>query len=92
VFIDGTALNFGGVDTLTPSRGGWANYTSDPITLTAGTHTLKFANVVETANLGLSAAIDTVSVNTTAAPEPSTVVLLLTGLVGLSAYAWRKRK
>jgi len=25
-------------------------------------------------------------------PEPSTVVLLMTGLVGLLAYAWRKRK
>lgn len=28
----------------------------------------------------------------TAVPEPSTVVLALSGLVGLTAYAWRKRK
>ena len=27
-----------------------------------------------------------------AAPEPSTIVLLLTGLIGLLVYAWRKRK
>ena len=26
------------------------------------------------------------------APEPGTVVLLATGLMGLLAYAWRKRK
>ena len=25
-------------------------------------------------------------------PEPLTVVLLATGLIGLLAYAWRKRK
>lgn len=27
-----------------------------------------------------------------AAPEPSTIALLVTGLLGLLAYAWRKRK
>jgi hypothetical protein len=29
---------------------------------------------------------------TTQTPEPSTLALLATGLVGLLAYAWRKRK
>ena len=29
---------------------------------------------------------------TVTVPEPSTIVLLVTGLVGLLAYAWRKRK
>lgn len=32
------------------------------------------------------------SVSLTAVPEPSTIVLLSLGLLGLSAYAWRKRK
>lgn len=36
---------------------------------------------------------DNVSVfNSTVVPEPSTIALLATGLIGLLAYAWRKRK
>ena len=30
--------------------------------------------------------------STAAIPEPSTIMLIVTGLVGLLAYAWRKRK
>jgi hypothetical protein len=37
-------------------------------------------------------AIDNVSFTVTTTPEPSTIVLLASALVGLSAYAWRKRK
>jgi hypothetical protein len=36
--------------------------------------------------------LDSFSLNYTAAPEPSTLALLAAGLVGLLAYAWRKRK
>jgi len=28
----------------------------------------------------------------TAVPEPGTLVMLVAGIVGLAAYAWRKRK
>lgn len=34
----------------------------------------------------------TAGIKAIAAPKPSTVVLLVTGLIGLLAYAWRKRK
>jgi hypothetical protein len=37
-------------------------------------------------------AVDNVKFTTSAIPEPSVLALLTTGLVGLSAYAWRKRK
>jgi hypothetical protein len=45
-------------------------------------------------DIGGGVAVDSVSVTVTTAdvPEPSTLVLLASGLVGLLAYAWRKRK
>ena len=36
--------------------------------------------------------VDNVRVTATAAPEPSTIVLLATGLLALLAYAWRRRR
>lgn len=37
-------------------------------------------------------AYDALSVSVTPAPEPSTVALTVSGLIGLLCYAWRKRK
>jgi hypothetical protein len=43
---------------------------------------------------GSSMSFDVISINQAPppVPEPSTIVLLATGLLGLLAYAWRKRK
>jgi hypothetical protein len=43
---------------------------------------------------GAGTVVDNVRVTATptATPEPSTLVLLASGLIGLLAYAWRKRK
>ncbi|MCG2684735.1 MAG: LamG domain-containing protein [Planctomycetales bacterium] len=40
----------------------------------------------------LSAADVTAIYNASLVPEPSTVVLLVTGLIGLLCYAWKKRR
>ena len=39
-----------------------------------------------------SANWDYVNVNPVSTPEPSTLTLLVMGLIGLLCYAWRKRK
>jgi hypothetical protein len=44
------------------------------------------------ASVGGWALYDNVKVTLTATPEPSSVVLLAAGLVGLLAYAWRKQR
>jgi hypothetical protein len=87
VTLDGNALSFGGSTAAialnnTPST--LSQLTSDAFTLTAGPHTLTFTAPTGVAN------IDRVSVNEV--PEPSTLCLLASGLIGLVCYAWRKRK
>jgi hypothetical protein len=41
---------------------------------------------------GLAGGIDSVLLTSTVVPEPTAIVLLGTGLIGLLAYVWRKRK
>jgi hypothetical protein len=82
VTVDGTALTFGGTAMVTPGSA-MTKYTSDSITLAAGAHALQFQAYGWTY-------LDNVS--TTAVPEPASITLLTAGLVGLLAYAWRKRK
>ena len=57
---------------------GIAGNNGDVNPLTGGNYSL---------NLGGGAGMSTVAI-----PEPSTVVLLISGFLGLLAYAWRKRK
>jgi hypothetical protein len=82
VTLDGTALTFGGTATVTPGST-MTKYTSDSITMAAGTHTLQFQAYGWTY-------LDNVSA--TAVPEPGTITMVAIGLFGLLAYAWRKRK
>ena len=41
---------------------------------------------------GTGFTIDNLTLSSTATPEPSTIVLLATGIIGLLAYAWRQRR
>ena len=73
VKLDGVALTFGGVATVAPASGPMVQYTSDPITVSAGSHTLEFV-------AGDWAFIDDVGV--TNVPEPTCFALLACGLIG----------
>jgi hypothetical protein len=84
--IDGTTI-----DILTPATGGLTHYVSDPFTVsTSGAHTLAFTGTISAATRDNLAVFDSISIR--AVPEPSTALLFVTGVFGLLAYAWRKRK
>ena len=40
---------------------------------------------------GYAGGIDSINLTTSSVPEPSAIVLLAIGVIGLLAYAWRKR-
>jgi hypothetical protein len=71
-------------------------------TLTPDRDYLRFANITASGDGSISGNWTGVGVGhyslfsglqiQTAVPEPSTSVLVLTGLFGLLAYAWRKRR
>jgi hypothetical protein len=86
VQIDGTPLTFGGNPTVTPPVGSYAVFTSDPFTVTAGAHTLRFQGL---ANGDKTSFVDAVSI---IIPEPGSIVLLSLGLIGMMGGTTRRRK
>jgi hypothetical protein len=59
--------------------------------VTPGTN-LTFTGQITLSPTSGSASSEYVTFTTTPAPEPSSLVLLASGLIGLAAYAWKKRK
>jgi hypothetical protein len=86
VTLDGTALKFSLLDTITPDSNGWTLYTSDAFIATPGINTLAFTSTSGGGSDGASF-IDVV--NITQIPEPAIMSLL--GLSGLMLVL-RKRK
>lgn len=92
VTIDGTSLTFGLLgNSFTPASNSnaFVKYTSDDFHIASGVHTLAITGFSRDTGWRASA-IDNVSI--VSVPEPSTIALLTGALIGLLAYAWRKRK
>lgn len=80
VWLEGTLLEFGGADTLTPAVGSYATFTSDDFTTSGGSLTLTFD-----ATGGATSFVDDIRFNfvAEAVPEPGTSLLFAIGLAGL---------
>jgi hypothetical protein len=92
VTLDGNALTFGGSATVTPSGNGFTAYTSDAITLLAGTHYLMFSGQSASDNK-VATFIDDVSFQSVSAvPEPSTYALMVLGLAAVAGVNARRKR
>ncbi len=85
VRIDGVPQTMGGLGGAYGPVGSMAEFTTDPISLSAGAHTLLFVGGA-TGDLAL---LDNVSMAYTPVPEPSVLALAISALL---VCAWRRRK
>lgn len=76
------------------AQGTWTTVSTSEFTAQKSSYALSFASV-DNSTRQLDGkcvlCIDNVSITQTATPEPGTIALCASGLVGLLAYAWRKR-
>ncbi len=78
-------------DCVAPSQGGWNLWT---VTFVTGATPMGLNEKlrVEININGTQQLFDNVQLTASTIPEPSTLVMMLAGIFGLMAYAWRKRK
>jgi hypothetical protein len=97
VYLDGTDLvEIASTTAVMGAVGVWQSYGDLGFTAVAGQSYIgKQVGVVITTSVGTwtdYTDIDNVVLNRTTSPEPGTLTLLAAGLLGLLAYAWRKRR
>lgn len=90
VTFGGKLLTFGASNTITaPKSNSTMTSYSNSFVVTAGSYDLVFTGT--SSDAAAVVVLDNVSMSV-AVPEPSAIILLVGGLLGLLAYAWRKRK
>ena len=72
--------------------GGWVERTTSYIASTSDEGKDLYLQLVAVTALTPQIEVDDISGSYTAIPEPNMLIMLVTGLIGLLAYAWRKRK
>lgn len=94
VLLDERVLSFGinAAESVTPVDGVLGSYTTNSFDVTAGTHTITLAGTIPFGARDCTVFLDNVGITNVAVPEPTVMVLLTSGLLGLIAYACRKRK
>jgi hypothetical protein len=92
VLVDGAAVTIAGSSSVTPADGVVTSYTTDSFNVSAGSHTVTFLGTIPISSGDHTVFVDNIGVANTAVPEPSTLIVLSTGVLGLLAYAWRKNK
>jgi hypothetical protein len=86
VLLDNAPLTFGGATSITPGMGGFTAFTSDPFTVTAGTHTLTFTGL-DTLGGDRTSFIDSVHIGATSGGHSSAVALAAPSSAGAAAAA-----
>jgi hypothetical protein len=80
------------ISNSTPEAGQWTTWTSTFVTAANPAGLGELLRVEVGATGGVQTLFDNVRLTSAAVPEPSAMVLGLSALVGLIAYAWRKRR
>jgi len=90
--VGGAVDSYIDLGTYTPTTWtSWTEIVTDQMTIaSAGSYRMAFYSVARSGDW--TTYLDSPSYNVAPIPEPSTITLMAAGLVGLLAYAWRKRR
>jgi hypothetical protein len=91
-YIDGTGTSqlLGSMTAYPDAKQTWQQYTLSNVAATSGS--VGYNVAIGFKSLESWSTIDDVALSYTGIPEPAVSVLLATGLMGLLAYAWRRRR
>ena len=86
---NGNDLSGGALSIIDPTNSGPGSMT---YTVTTGASQAAGNLEIYFESKAMQLAFDNVSLSYSVVPEPSAIALLVSGLIGLAAYAWRRRR